>query len=81
MERFHPTMRTSTKTPCNGSFEANSSRLMEFEEYMMRKIALFCSGGQGPDSPYTPEMTYVPKRAADWDACADDTAGQRMCVL
>lgn len=53
---------------------------MEFEEYMMRKIALFCSGGQGPDSPYTPEMTYVPKRAADWDACADDESNLSFYV-
>ena len=46
----------------------------------MRKIALFCSGGQGPDSPYTPEMTYVPKRAADWDACADDESNLSFYV-
>ena len=38
----------------------------------MMKIALFCSGGQGPESQYTPEMTYAPKRAVDWDACADE---------
>ena len=38
----------------------------------MKKIALFCSGGQGLNSPYTPEMIYVPKRAVDWDACADE---------
>ena len=38
----------------------------------MMKNALFCSGGQGPESQYTPEMTYAPKRAVDWDACADE---------
>ena len=38
----------------------------------MKRIALFCSGGQGPDSIYTPEMIYFPKRAVDWDAIADE---------
>lgn len=38
----------------------------------MKKIALYCSGGQGTDSQYTPEMIYFPKRAVDWDAIADE---------
>ncbi|MBQ6442802.1 MAG: ATP-grasp domain-containing protein [Lachnospiraceae bacterium] len=38
----------------------------------MKKLAFFCSGGMGPECPYTAEMTYLPRRASDWDACVTD---------
>ncbi len=47
----------------------------------MKKIALFCTGGMGPECPYTAEMTYFPRRAADWDRCATEDLSITFYVI
>ena len=47
----------------------------------MKKIAFFCTGGMGPESPYTAEITYFPRRARDWDQCVTDDCSVTFYVV
>lgn len=47
----------------------------------MKKIAFFCTGGNGPECPYTAEITYLPRRAHDWDQCVTEDVSITFYVI
>ncbi len=47
----------------------------------MKKIAFFCTGGNGPACPYTARITYVPRRAQDWDQCVTEDVSITFYVI
>ena len=59
----------------------NNTQITMKRDREMKKIAFFCTGGMGPDCPYTPEITYFPRRARDWDACVTDEVSVTFYVV